>query len=183
MNVNVIVGVGQVASLFFLAALAFIFNSIQQNKIENLEKRILRFLESGSDHNPPVRIVLALPIITRNGVTMPNLEIPVNSTEYVAIQTKDALGNIVPPQAGDTFAAASSDPSITPSVGTMPSGPLAGALAAVLATGATAAQNVTITVTDADGLPQVTQVCDVVVGPPASIFLDVADAVNVPKGP
>ena len=112
---------------------------------------------------------------------MPNLEIGVNSTEYVPIQTKDAEGNIVPPPAGDTFTAASSDPSITPSVGVMPSGPLQGQVAAVLVAGATEAQNVTITVSDADGLTQATQVCDVVAGAPKSIFLDVTDAVNVPN--
>lgn len=129
----------------------------------------------------PVKIVLVLPLIEKQGVIMPNLEIGVNSTEYVPIQTKDAEGNVVPPPAGDTFTATSSDPSITASVGVMPSGPLQGQVAAVLAAGAAEASNVTVTVSDADGLTVATQVCDVVAGPPKSIFLDVTDAVNVPN--
>lgn len=131
----------------------------------------------------PVRIVLTLPVLVKRGVIMPNLEIPINSTEYVPIQTKDADGNIVPPPPGDTFTATSSDPSITPSISAMPSGPLQGALATALLTGATEASNVTITVSDADGLAVATQVCDVVAGPPKTIFLDVSDAVNVPNAP
>lgn len=173
MNVAVQVGVGQVAVLFFLLALVFVFIYLQFQRIEKL-------LKKGS-RSPAVRIVLALPIIKRNGVIMPNLEIPINSTEYVPLEFKDANGDIVGPPAGDTFTPVSSDPSITPTISTMPSGPLSGALAVALATGATPASNVTITVTDQDGLQQAQQVCDVVAGAPASIFLDVADAVNVPN--
>lgn len=133
------------------------------------------------------KIVLALPLLIRNstkeGSPMPNLEIPINSTEYVAIQGKDADGNIVPPQPGDVFTPVSSDPSITPSIppNGMPSGPLQGAVCVALATGGTATANVTITVTDQDGEQQAQQVCDVVAGPPTSIYLDIADAINVPN--
>jgi hypothetical protein len=130
----------------------------------------------------PVTIILTVPITAKEGIPIPNLEISLNTTEYVPIQTKDANGDVVAPPAGDTFSVASSDPSITASVGTMPSGSLAGQVCAVLAAGGTEATNVTITVTDQDGLTAATQVCDVVAGPPSSIFLDVADAVNVPSG-
>lgn len=131
----------------------------------------------------PARIVLTLPLIAKKGVIMPNLEIGINSTEYVPIQTKDAEGDVVPPPAGDTFTVTSSDPSIVASVGTMPSGPLQGAACAVLVAGTTESQNVSVTLTDADGLTAYTQLCDVVGGPPASDFLDVADAINVPNAP
>lgn len=114
---------------------------------------------------------------------MANLEIGLNTTEYVPIQTKDAEGNLTPPPSGDTFTVASDNAALVASVGTMPSGPLSGQACAVLVAGATEASNITITVTDADGLTAATQVCDVVAGPPTSIFLDVSDAVNVPNTP
>lgn len=114
---------------------------------------------------------------------MANLEIGINTTEYVPIQTKDAAGDVVPPPPGDTFTVTADNAALTASIGTMPSGPLQGATCAVLVAGATEAANITVTVTDADGLTAATQVCDVVAGPPSSIFLDVSDAINVPNTP
>jgi len=182
MNVNVIVGVGQVASLFFLVALAFIFNSIQQNKIENLEKRILRFLEGGDSHNPAVRLALITPIvITKEGNQVPNYELNVGNTAFVPIQTLDAGGKPVPPPAGDVFTLASSDSVNAPvTLSTMPSGPLSGnAAAAIVGVGVVA--GATITLTDSAGLTADVQIVDVIPAPdpPTTDFLDISDAVVV----
>jgi hypothetical protein len=112
---------------------------------------------------------------------MANFELANDAVAYIPIQTLDAEGNPVTPPAGDTFTVASSDPGLTATVGTMPSGPLQGAACAVLTPVVAADANVTVTLTDADNLTAYSIVVDIVSGSPTQDFLDVAGVVLVPQ--
>jgi hypothetical protein len=173
------VGAGQIAVLFFLSCLAFSMVFIQLNKIEKLLRK-----ERGQ-RSPAVRLVLALPIVITKEKQMPNYELNVGNTAYVPIETLDAGGKPVPPPTGDTFTVVSSNPTAaTATVGTMPSGPLSGAAAAVIV-GLTVAAGITVTLTDADGLTADVQIVDVIpaLDPPTTDFLDISDAVVVTTPP
>jgi hypothetical protein len=158
-NANIVIGAGQIAVLFILAAVAFGMVFVQLNRIEKLLKR--------GSRNPPTRIVLALPIITRNGVPMPNLEIANDTVVTIPIQTQDAGGQVVPPQSGDTFTAVSSLPA---SLGVAVNG-----ANLVLTPLVQASPGISVTVSDADGLTQAVQLCDIVPDlSPKNIVLDLA---------
>src|ERR1700677_2197843 len=65
---------------------------------------------SGRRRGRPAKIVLPLPLVTRNGVPMPNLEILNDTVVTIPIQTQDSAGVVVAPPTGDTFTAVSSLP-------------------------------------------------------------------------
>jgi hypothetical protein len=179
MNVAVQIGAGQIAVLFVLASVAFAMLFLQQNKIEGQGKRILRLLEGGIGHNPPVRIVLALPTITRNGVPMPNLELLNDTVATIPIQTQDSAGVVVPPKAGDTFTAVSSLPA---SLGVAVTPDASGNPTLVLTPLVQASPGISVVISDADGLPQITQLVDIVPDlTPTNIVLNVAGETTTPQ--
>jgi hypothetical protein len=165
-----------------LVALAVLSLAIflQINKIEN---ELSEILAGERPQRPAVKLALVLPALeTKGEKPMPNYELNVGNTAYVPIQTLDAGGKPVPPPAGDVFTLASSDSVNAPvTLGTMPSGPLAGQAAAeVVGVGVVA--GATITLTDSAGLTADVQIVDVIpaADPPTTDFLDISDAVVVP---
>jgi hypothetical protein len=134
------------------------------------------------------RIVLALPVLIRKDGTVmaEKLELKNNMVEWIAIHVVDAAGDVVPAPSGDVFSATSSDDKMVKAeIGTMPFGPLQGAVALGLTpmvklADATAA--LVVTVADTSNLTKaeldITIVGDLT---PAAINLDTTDAVFVPQ--
>jgi hypothetical protein len=129
--------------------------------------------------NKPVRIALDLPIITRNGKLMSNFELADDTIAAIAIHVVDAAGDVVPAPTGDVFSAVSSDPTkMTAMIGTMPSGPMVGAVALILTPLVKLAAALTATVTDTAALTSEVLTVDVVSDlTPKAISLDTVDAV------
>ena len=131
----------------------------------------------------PVRIALALPIIKRNGKLMANFELADDTVAAIAIHTVDAAGDVVPAPAGDVFSAVSSDSTkMTAMIGTMPSGPMAGAVALILTPLVKLAPGLSATVTDTAALTMEVLPVDIVADlTPKAISLDVVDAILTPQ--
>jgi hypothetical protein len=131
----------------------------------------------------PVRIVLSLPIITRNGKLMANFELADDTVAAIAIHTVDAPGDVVPAPVGDIFSALSSDGTkLTATIGTMPSGPMLGATALILTPMVKLASALTVTVTDTAALTSSMLTVDIVSDlTPKAITLDVVDAILTPQ--
>lgn len=109
---------------------------------------------------------------------MPNLEVLNDTVVTIPIQTQDAEGVVVPPKTGDTFSAASSSSSL----GVAVAADTSGNPTLVLTPLVQASPGITVTVSDADGLPQVTLVCDIVPDlTPSNIVLDVAGETTAPQ--
>lgn len=131
-------------------------------------------------HKRPVRIYLPLPVITRKGTILPNFEIQDDTVATIPIQVEDSAGVVVPPTSGDTFTAISSTPSLGVSVGADSSGNPT----LILTPTVQASPNITVTVSDADGLTAATLVCDIVPDlSPKTVFIDVAGATTAPQPP
>lgn len=159
-------------TLILFAAFGFII-FLQINRIEGLLKDIESRLKKGQ-RSPAVRIVLALPTITKGGISMPNLEILNDTVVTIPIQTQDAEGVVVPAPSGDIFTAASSAPN---SLGAAISG-----TNLVLTPLVQASPGITVTVTDSSGLVSATQVCDIVADlTPKNIVLDIAAETTAPQ--
>jgi hypothetical protein len=131
---------------------------------------------------PATHIVLAIPRITRKGKAMPNYELENDKVYTIPIQTAAGDGAIVPPPAGDIFTAVSSSPSLGVAVVTSP----------VLALTATPlvenSPNISVTISDNDGLAVWTQIFDIVTDlTPTNVVLDLAGAITttqpVPTAP
>jgi hypothetical protein len=98
---------------------------------------------------------------------MPNLEILNDTIVTIPIQTQDAEGGVVSPPPGDTFTAVSSLPN---SLGASVVGS-----SLVLTPLVQASPGITVTVSDADGLAQAVQICDIVPDlSPKNVVLDIA---------
>jgi hypothetical protein len=125
--------------------------------------------------DPPTRIVLAIPRITRKGIVMPNYELMDDTIATVPIQTTNDVGVVEPPPTGDTFTAVSSLPaSLGVSVVTSP------VLALVLTPLVQASPGITVTVSDSAGLKVATQLVDIVTDTtPTNVILDLAGATTV----
>ena len=155
--------------------------TVEQFAMDVLSKldKIIGFL------NPrrPVGIALALPIIKRNGKLMANFELADDTIAAIAIHTVDGAGNVVPAPAGDVFSVVPSDPTkATAAIGTMPSGPMAGAVALILTPLVKLAPGLTATITDSAGLTLYVLTFDIVADlTPKAISLDVVDAVLTPQ--
>ena len=115
---------------------------------------LARSLIEGLD--PPTKIVLAIPRVTRKGVFMPNFELTNDEVVTVPIQTTNAAGAVEAPPTGDVFTAVSSSPSLGVAVVTTPM------LALVLTPLVQASPNITVTVSDSSGLAVATQLVDIV---------------------
>ena len=131
----------------------------------------------------PAHIVLALPIITRNGNLMANFELADDTVAAIAIHVTDASGVVVPAPVGDIFSALSSDGTkLTATIGAMPSGPMVGAVALILTPMVKLASGLTVTVTDTSALTSFVLMVDIVMDlTPKAITLDVVDAVFTPQ--
>jgi hypothetical protein len=167
---------------FFTAALDPYSRAIITRLTDLIE--ILIDLESKRIRRIPVRITLALPVvILKDGTPMANYELLDDTVAYIAINTVDAGGDVVPAPSGDVFSAAISDAtSLTATIGVMPSGPLAGAVALVLTPLKLAVSGLTVTVSDSAALTNVVLTVDIVTDlTPKSITLDTTDAVLVPQ--
>jgi len=134
--------------------------------------------------DPPTKIVLAIPQVTRKGVIMPNYELEDDTVATIPIQTTNSAGVVEPPPAGDTFTVTSSSPSLGVAVVTSP------VLALVLNPLVQASPNITVTVSDSSGLKVATQLVDIVADvTPTNVILDLAGATTVsqpvptPPGP
>jgi hypothetical protein len=124
--------------------------------------------------DPPTKIVLAIPRVTRKGVLMPNYELEDDTVATIPIQTTNSAGVVEPPPAGDTFTATSSSPSLGVAVVTSP------VLALVLTPLVQASPGITVTVKDSAGLTVATQLVDIVQDvTPTNIILDLAGATTV----
>ena len=121
----------------------------------------------------PIKIVLTLPTITtKEGTLLPNLEILNDTVVTIPIQTQDAEGSVVPAPSGDTFTVVSS---LQGSLGAAISADSSGNPTLVLTPLVQASPGITITVSDADGLAQAVQICDIVPDlTPKNIVLDIA---------
>jgi hypothetical protein len=128
--------------------------------------------------SPATRIALALPVITRNGKIM-NFELTDDTVAAIPIHTVDDNGDVVPAPTGDVFTSVSSDPTkMTAMIGTMPSGPMKGAVALILTPMVKLASNLTATVTDTAALTMEMLTVDIVADlTPKAISLDTVDAV------
>ena len=113
---------------------------------------------------------------------MANFPLPNASVAYVPIQYLDANGIVTQGPSGDTLSIASSDPSLGVAIGTMPSGPLAGAACAVLTPLVVSDTNITVTVTDSANLTPSVQVYDIT-DVAVALSQDTADAVFVAQAP
>lgn len=123
-----------------------------------------------------VKIALEIPRLTRRGIVMPNYELPNDEVATITIKTTDADGDVVPVSATDVFSVASSSPSLGAVIGKDASGNPA----VVLTPMVKVSPNITVTVTDSDGLVQAVQLVDIVADvKPANIVLDIADATQV----
>lgn len=131
----------------------------------------------------PKRIVLGLPVIIRNGKPMANFELTNDTVAFIPIHTIDANGDLVPAPVGDVFSALSSDlTKMIAAIGTMPSGPLVGAVALVLTPLVQLASALTATVTDTAALTSSVQTVDIVGDlTPKAISLDIVDVVLTPQ--
>jgi hypothetical protein len=139
---------------------------------------ILAILRRLDPHNQAVRIGLALPTITRNGVIVANIELKSDTIETVTITTTDAPGQTVPAPAGDTFTVVSSSPSLTAVIGKDANGNPA----VVLTAAVIASPGLSFTVSDSAGLKTITQIVDIVPDlTPSAIGLDITDATTVPN--
>lgn len=132
--------------------------------------------------DPPTKIVLAIPRVTRKGVVMPNYELLNDTVATIPIQTTNSAGAVEPPPAGDTFSATSSSPSLGAAIVTSP------ALALVLTPLVQASPGITVTISDSAGLKVATQLVDIVAdATPTNVILDLADATTaaqpVPTAP
>ena len=114
---------------------------------------------------------------------MANYELANDSIDDIMITVNDAAGTVVPAPAGDVFTAVSGDPTmLTAVIGTMPSGPNAGAPSLRINAVKQLFSNITVTVSDADGLQSFDLVVDGVADvTPKAITLDVANAVHTPQ--
>lgn len=127
----------------------------------------------------PVRIALPLPTVTRKGILVPNLEILNDTVVTIPIQTQDAAGQVVPAPPGDTFTAASS---LTASLGAAIAADANGNPTLVLTPLVQASPGITVTVSDADGLTQAVQICDIVADlTPKNVVLDIAAETTTPQ--
>jgi hypothetical protein len=127
-----------------------------------------------------VKIALSLPTITTKGGTpMPNLEILNDTIVTIPIQTQDAEGVVVAPPTGDTFTVVSSLPN---SLGATIGADSNGNPTLVLTPLVQASPGITVTVSDADGLTQAVQICDIVADlTPKNVVLDVAAETTTPQ--
>jgi hypothetical protein len=114
---------------------------------------------------------------------MANFELLDDTVAAIAIHTVDAAGDVVPAPAGDIFSAVSSDPTkLTATIGTMPSGPMKGAVALIIAGLVKIASGLTVTITDTSALTSAVLTVDIVADlTPKAISLDVVDAVFIPQ--
>jgi len=138
-----------------------------------------RLLNRGPTHNPAVKLVLALPIIThkQTGEIMSDIVLLNDTIESVPIQYEDAGGAVVPAPTGDSLTAVSSNPaSLGAAIGADTNGnPLL-----VLTPLVQVSPGLTVTVTDSSGLPALTRVVDIVADLKATnIVLDDAGATTV----
>lgn len=122
-----------------------------------------------------VRIALALPHFRyKDGRKVPpNFELQNDKVAFVPILTLDAEGTPVAAPTGDTFSVSSSSPaSLLATIATVN-----GAVGVSLTPQVQASPNLTVTVTDSDGLSSYAQLVDIVADTtPKAISLDVADA-------
>ncbi len=114
---------------------------------------------------------------------MANFELADDTVAAIAIHTVDGAGDVVPAPAGDVFSAVSSDSTkMTAAIGTMPSGPMAGAVALILTPLVKLAPGLSATVTDTAALTMEVLPVDIVADlTPKAISLDVVDAVLTPQ--
>jgi len=171
-NVNVQVGAGQIAVLFFLIAAVGAFIFLQLNKIERLLKK--------RQVSPATRIWLALPTVYRKGTSIvANFPLLNDEVYNIPILTKDANGDVVPAPAGDVFSVVSSDPT---SLGVAIGQTASGAPACIATPLKQTATGITITLSDSDGLTSDIETVDI--GPdvaPKSDFLNLAGATTTPQ--
>lgn len=144
------------------------------DRIDRLERLLLRLLWRCGEPTA-VSIALALPRVSaKDGTPIPNFELQNDKVYTVAILTQDSAGQTVPAPSGDTFTAVASD---TTSLQVAVTG---GSL--VLTPLVQGASNVTVTVSDADGLTADVQIFDIVSDlTPTNIVLDLADATTTPQ--
>ena len=90
---------------------------------------IITLLQALQTKYKPVRLALALPIITRkDGTVMANFQLKNDTAADILITTVNDAGAIVPAPAGDVDSVVSSDPTkLAATIATMPSGAFAGA--------------------------------------------------------
>jgi hypothetical protein len=138
--------------------------------------------------SPPTKIKLALPVITRKGIAMPNYELEDDLVYTIPILTDDTAGNPVAPPPGDAFTAVSSLPA---SLGAAINGANLVVTPLVqehLNPAAPAAPDLFVTVSDSAGLSSYIQVFDIVADlTPKAISLNLAGATTqsqpVPAAP
>lgn len=106
---------------------------------------------------------------------MSNYELKNDTIATIAIQTKDAGGDVVAPPAGDTFSVASSSPSLGAALS-------ADGNSVILTPLVQASPGISVTVSDKNGLAQAILLVDIVTDvTPTNIVLDVADATLAPQ--
>jgi hypothetical protein len=152
-------------------------------RIEQLCREILRRLPPIT----PTHIALGNPVAFRKDGTVANYQLLDDTVAYFPVVTLDAEGNPVPPQSGDTFSVALTAPTgasptaVTASIGVMPgtTNP-----AVVLTPAVQNSPGWSFTVTDADGLPAISEGFDIVADvAPKSIEINVAGVVTQPQSP
>ena len=110
---------------------------------------------------------------------MPNLELLNDTVVTIPIQTQEAAGQVVPAPAGDTFTVVSSN---SASLGAAIAADASGNPTLVLTPLVQASPGITVTVSDADGLVQAVQLCDIVADlTPTNVVLDIADETTSPQ--
>ena len=129
-----------------------------------------------------VGIRLGFPLSLRKDLTVANYQLQDDTVAFFPLQTLDEAGNPVAPQAGDTFTVALTPPTgasptaVTAAIGVMPgtTNP-----AVVLTPGVQNSPGWAFTVSDADGLPALTEGFDIVADiAPKRIAVNVADVVT-----
>ena len=137
-------------------------------------EKLLTLVGLGSKSHP-VALAFELPTRKRNGVVMPNFELPNDEVLVITMKAANSAGAFEPLIVGDVYTAASSDPTIGNAVIGVD---LAGN-PALLVNAMTQAGTWTATVTDSKGLAAVTQVFDNVVdATPTALVLDLVDATH-----
>ncbi|HEV2100658.1 MAG TPA: hypothetical protein VGR45_17265 [Stellaceae bacterium] len=168
-----------------LAAIAALSEAISADKAALTAALSAQFQDlakilAWANPSPPARIALELPTITtKEGIIVPNFELKNDQVATITIKTTDAAGAVVPAPAGDTFTVVSGTPaSLQAAIGT----DAGGNAAVVLTPLVDASPGLTITVSDASGLPALSQIVDIVPDlSPTNMILDLADATFAPQ--